>query len=79
MMWTYFYVVAFFNDDEKKIEEDCGFVMAPSLIEATKQISDWYGEKYIDSLRIEPIEDGDCPLTLEKIKDIFKKEAKING
>ena len=44
--------VSFFNEVEEEVDVNHLFVCAENLVEATEQITGWYGEECIDSINI---------------------------
>ena len=44
--------IIFFNEIEEERDVNHLFVCAENLVEATEQITEWYGEKCIDSVNI---------------------------
>ena len=64
MNWFYFYEVQYWDD---KMRTDRGFIQARSFSEVAEEIESYYGRDQIEKLTIAPIEDGDGPLTIDKI------------
>ena len=48
------YEVTYWEEVEGKMMETKGFVSAPNVSEAVKEISSFYGEEFIDSIKIYP-------------------------
>ena len=44
--------VSFFNEVKEEVDVNHLFVYAENLVEATEQITGWYGEEMIDSINI---------------------------
>ena len=44
--------VSFFNEVEEEVDVNHLFVCAENLVEATEQITGWYGEECVDSINI---------------------------
>ena len=44
--------ISFFNEVEEKVDINHLFVCAENLVEATEQITGWYGEECIESINI---------------------------
>lgn len=76
MMWFYFYEVKYWVEDYLRAETERGFVRATSLRDATSQLCSWYGDDHIDRLSLYAIEDGDSPLTVDRITKTLDKVIK---
>lgn len=74
--WFYYYTLEYWDEILERLAKDCGFVRAESFNDAVSQITGWYGEKYINKIKISTIQDGDGPLTLSRIKSNLK--GKLN-
>ena len=74
--WFYYYTLEYWDEILERLAKDCGFVRAESFNDALSQITDWYGEKDINEIKISTIENGDGPLTLSSIKSNLK--GKLN-
>lgn len=48
------YKVSYYEEVEGKMMEAKGFVSAPNVSEAVKEIASFYGEEFIDSIKIYP-------------------------
>lgn len=44
--------VSFFNEIKEEVDVNHLFVCAENLVEATEQITGWYGEECVDSINI---------------------------
>lgn len=49
------YKVAYYEEVEGKMMEAKGFVSSPNVSEAVKEVASFYGEEFIDSIKIYPI------------------------
>ena len=57
-VWYYEYIVKIWNDIENKEEIRCGVVAAESMVEATKEICNYYGEEIMEIQMLKAIVDG---------------------
>lgn len=48
------YKVAYYEEVEGQTMEAKGFVSAPNVSEAVKEVTSFYGEEFIDSVKIYP-------------------------
>lgn len=71
-LWFYFYTIKYWDEFSETEAEDCGFVRAISHKDAVSQVSDWYGEDYINSITMKICEDGDGPLTFKILEAALK-------
>ena len=72
-MYFYFYQVKYWDEIDKKEKEDSGFVPADVFSEAITRVSNYYGEDYIQGIKINiASEENDDLLTLDALKDAIK-------
>ncbi len=57
-IWYYEYIVKIWDDVEDKEEIRCGVVPAESMIEATKEICNYYPEEIMEIQMLKAIVDG---------------------
>ena len=74
MMFFYFYKIEFWDNITETVIKESGFLREKSYTDAVQAIVDWYDDDNINSMQIFTVPDGDGPLTLSIIKDIFKEE-----
>ena len=76
MMWFYFYEVEYWVEEYLRMETERGFVRATSYKDATSQLCSWYGDDQIDRISLYAIEDGDGPLTIDRVTKTLDKVIK---
>ena len=75
--WFYHYVVKFWDEINLYMRTENGFACGGSYNEVVSDISDWYGDKEIESLTIEIISEGDKVLTIDKIISTLGKDMSV--
>ena len=70
MRCFYMYKVRVWDLIDCTYKEERGFINAVSYADATAQLTDWYGEDEMVAVSISILDEGDAPLTLDKIKEL---------
>ena len=76
-LYPYVYKIDWWDDYDEQEKKEFGLLFAPDYYEAIYILGHWYGEKYINKIEMEVLEDGPIPIHGDAAYELLRREKII--